>query len=78
MEKDYENLLRQDRQEFMDRLESMNKENAKCTITRTICITAIIIVWIICYMFTPYLTRNYVSGDNNKLLEGGSINVGDN
>lgn len=78
MERDFEKLYRQDRQEYMDRLEAMHKENIKCTIVRTICVTAIIIVWIICYMFTPYLTKNYVKGDNNKFLEGGSINVGDN
>ena len=55
---------------LLDTLENVCKSFASYKKTVIICITLFACVWWITYMFTPYLTRNYVSNSQNIRIEG--------
>lgn len=69
---------REEREEYLKRLDNIYLENFKCKKIRAICITIVIVVYIISYFFTPYLAKNYIEGDTNFKVEGGCNNVGFN
>ena len=55
---------------ILDTLETVCKSFSSFRKTVIICITIFACIWWITYMFTPYLTRNYVSNSNNIKIEG--------
>lgn len=65
-------LMEKEREEYLKRLDNIYLENFKCKKIRAICITIVIVVYIISYFFTPYLAKNYIEGVK---VEGGCNNV---
>jgi bifunctional DNA-binding transcriptional regulator/antitoxin component of YhaV-PrlF toxin-antitoxin module len=75
-EKEFVKIIEKQQDEFLKRLEKIVVENNKTARTRTWCIMVIVVVYIICYFSTPYLTKNYnniegVNGNTNIVQEGG-------
>lgn len=75
-EKEFVKIIEKQQDEFLKRLEKIVVENNKTARTRTWCIMVIVVVWLIGYFTSPYLTKNYnniqgVGGNANIVQEGG-------
>ena len=54
-DKFYVNLIKQQQDEFLKRLDEINKRNNITNRIRTICITILVCIWIVGFIITHYI-----------------------
>jgi F0F1-type ATP synthase membrane subunit b/b' len=66
-------ITNEDRTEFFKRLERIVSDLKTILVVLFRCIAFVISVWIICYFFCPYLTRNYAKVENGTVIQQSEV-----